>query len=607
MKKPHLRSMHLLLLLFLLFLAGCTQPPVERRYNLDFEEPVADEALSKGWMRFGPEGYALEVDSTTAHSGIHSLHITQGAGGGPFGAALYLMTGRYRGDSITLSGWVRTQGIDEGMASLLLRIDGPDEALQFGNTFDQAIGSHQEEWIQQRLTLPYPREAEAIAVGGILRGPGQVWFDDFTVAIDGQDVEALTPGPKFSYPADQDTAFAAGSGVTFPALTPELIDRLELLGRLWGFLKYHHPAVAAGRYNFDAELFRILPAYLGAGPQVEADQVLLDWIDRLGPVPDCVRCTEPPSNPARNFPITVLTDRLSNTVLRERLAHLYRNRDQGEHYYIAMAPQVGNPAFRNEKDYASMALPDAGYRLLALYRYWNMIQYFFPYVEKTDRDWDEVLPAYIPLTLGAATELAYETTILRLIGEVNDTHANLWGGGDRIDEVRGNRYAAVHLRHLEEGFTVDDYYNDELQDITGLEIGDVLLRIGDRAVADLVTEWRPDYPASNTAARYRDMADDLLRSQEKLLAVTVQRGDRTIELTVPLFPREQLNPYRWVPPRTRPALELLEGNIGYVSLQNITEQDIRMLPDTFRNVDGLVIDIRNSPRPPSPSRWEAGC
>ncbi len=427
-----------------------------------------------------------------------------------------------------------------------------------------------------------------------MHGPGEAWFDNFAVTIDGQPIGQLTPRPPPSYAAARDTAFLTGSRVEFPAVSPEVVDRLDVLGRVWGFVKYHHPAVAAGQHNFDAELFRVLPDYLAAGTQVESETVLLSWIERLGPVAPCDPCAEALRDPVRTVPLTTLTNLLTNELLVEQLGHIYRNRNAGQHYYVGLAPGVGNPDFRHEDGYVTMTLPDAGYRLLTLYRYWNIIYYFFPYVEETDRDWEEVLPTYIAPLLELDDQAEYEYTLLRLIAEINDTHAQL-AGAEWIDHARGNRYAAVHLRHLAAGFTVADYYNDELSDTTGLKIGDVITHLEGRPLEDLVAEWKPDYPASNDAARYRDMARNLLRSKENMLAVTVKRAERTLDLTVPLFPQDQIDQYWGPAPRTRPALELLDDNIGYVSLQNITEQDVKLLPDTFAKVKGLIVDIRNYP------------
>jgi C-terminal processing protease CtpA/Prc len=428
-----------------------------------------------------------------------------------------------------------------------------------------------------------------------LTGPGKAWFDDFTVTIDGQNIEDMEPVPSVSYAAEQDTAFAQSSQVILPKLTAELTNDLGLLGRVWGFLKYHHPAVATGQYHWDKELFRILPDYLRAGTQVQRESVLSNWIERIGPISPCDPCAEKPEGAVRQLSVSELTDRLSNPDLVAKLQEVYTHRPTKTQYYVAMAPMVGNPVFRHEDDYPMMSPPDVGYRLLSLYRYWNMIHYFFPYVEETDRDWDEVLTAYIPQFVDAQNDADYEYAVLRLIAEVNDTHANLWSGAERIAYDRGSNYAAVHLRYLNAGFTVADYYNDELKDATGLEIGDVIQSVDGRPVDRLIAEWKRDYPASNPIARRRNMAGDLLRSREKQLVVTVLREGRSLKRTLPLYPESQLDRYRWIPPRGQPAVAQLPGNIGYINLQNITPQEVDSVRTAFISVDGLIIDIRNYP------------
>jgi len=55
-----------------------------------------------------------------------------------------------------------------------------------------------------------------------------------------------------------------------------------VLGKTWGFLKYYHPDVSKGSYNFDSCLFRILPPVLKAKNKLIRDELLLDWINTLG-------------------------------------------------------------------------------------------------------------------------------------------------------------------------------------------------------------------------------------------------------------------------------------------------------------------------------------
>ena len=64
---------------------------------------------------------------------------------------------------------------------------------------------------------------------------------------------------------------------------------LIALGQLWGFLKYHHPAVSEGKLDWDAELIKIIPSVMNAQNEEEWKVILDNWVDSLGsPAKPCV-------------------------------------------------------------------------------------------------------------------------------------------------------------------------------------------------------------------------------------------------------------------------------------------------------------------------------
>ena len=104
---------------------------------------------------------------------------------------------------------------------------------------------------------------------------------------------------------------------------------------------------------------------------------------------------------------------------------MHRNRPTSQRY-VGCVPNVGNPDFSIEERYATLASPDAGYRLLALFRFWNIITYWFPYRDVMDEDWHAVLADFIPVMMRPLTGDAYRLALIRLIGRIHDTHANIW-------------------------------------------------------------------------------------------------------------------------------------------------------------------------------------
>ena len=120
--------------------------------------------------------------------------------------------------------------------------------------------------------------------------------------------------------------------------------------------------------------------------------------------------------------------------------------------------------------------------------------FFIPsHLKPGSKDWNTTLKEYLPIFLNAENELEYELAALQIIGDINDTHANIWGGADKIKEQRGDYFPAVHVRFIEDKLTVVDYYNPELKDKVGLDIGDVITTINGELVSDLIKEKTPYY------------------------------------------------------------------------------------------------------------------
>ena len=576
-----------------LSLIGYSQTSEIQKLNLDFEQ--IEKGFPAKWEDFGNKDYKIYADSTSAQHGKFSAVIENSESKSEFRALAIDLPNNYNGRSIRLSGYIKTEDVTEGYAGLWMRID---PQVAFDNMNDRGI-TGTSDWKEYEITLPLdPKKTDKIVIGGLLVGKGKMWLDDLQVSIDGKDLGSanLKIYERKVLPAEKDKEFDNGSNIAFPELTNGTTTNLKLLGRIWGFLKYHHPEIAKGNYNWDYELFRILPDYLKIKDDRERDEFLTSWIGKYGKLPVCKKC-KPTSGDAVLKPNLSWIDgsNLSSN-LKSSLREVYDNRNQGENYYIAFHPNVKNPDFINEKPYPNMLYPDSGFRLLSLYRYWNMIEYFYPNKHLTDKNWNTVLKEYIPKFINAKDELEYELAAVQVIGELNDTHANLWGGGDKISELRGDNFAPLRGEFIEDKFVITDYYGPEFSKNTELKIGDIITHINGKSVESIVDSLNTYYPASNEAARLRDIAIDLLRSPEKTLDLKYISKNQPQQHEITLYKREKLNMYHWYKvDKDEKSFKMLEGNIGYITLANIKEKDIPIIKKSFKDTKGTIIDIRNYP------------
>lgn len=568
----------------------CCHAQTVQKFNLGFEKQNDGNLLSDGWIKWG--NYVLSIDSLS-NSGEKSGKITS-TKNARFGSIAYRIPASYKGSSIKLEGYMKIKNVENGFAGLLLRVDGFGKALAFDNMQKQNI-SGTRDWQKYSIELNYPEEADNIYVAGILTGKGEAWFDDFELTIDGKSIQSLKETIRSANKANLDKEFDKGSKVELPELTTGLTDDLDLLGRVWGFLKYYHPEIARGNYNWDYELFRFMPGYLKESKTIIREELLLNWIKGLGEIEKCKKCKQTASDAFLKPDLKWIAASIKNDLLRNELLYIYENRNQGKHFYIRMSQGVGNPEFLNEDAYYNMSYPDDGFRLLAVFRYWNMINYFFPYKHLIDKDWNNTLKEYIPVFTKAQNELEYELAVIQIIGDVKDTHANLYGGNNKIEEWKGNYYAPVHVRFIEKKLVVTDYYNPELKSEAGFEIGDIITRINNREVDDIVSELSKYYPASNKPTRLRNISADMLRSQSTELKIEYIHDGAVRTKMLTLYPEDSLDRYYWYKKNDEKCYKLLNNNIGYVTLMSIKDTDIPEIRNGFKDTKGIIIDIRNYP------------
>jgi len=459
--------------LTILTIYACSQTNmVTTEFNFGFENTSLKQKLPDKWFQWG-SNYLLSIDTTIKHSGNNSVLIqpSENRTTGSFGCVAYSIPARYEVKEIELKAYMKLQDVSDGTIGLMLRIDGSSGTLQFDNMMSRNIMGTSD-WTLYSVKLPYPKEARTIFIGAILSGKGQLWVDDFELLMDGVSLEKVKQIQLKEYKADLDKEFDNGSKIQTFNPTDQNIKDLKTLGLIWGFLKYYHPDIAAGNFNWDYELFRIIPKVVNSKKINERDAIFVEWINQLGQF----ESGEEIQTKSEKIKIEPDLDWIINSNFPDELTSLLlkvKNANRTEdHFYVGLNPGVGNPIFKNEKSYPSMKFPDAGYRILSLYRYWNIIQYYFPYKNLIDEDWKNVLEEFIPEIINANNETEYTLTVLELIARVHDTYANIWGVNSILDNYNGVNYAGVKLAFVENMPVVTGFYDDKSRKESGLKVGD---------------------------------------------------------------------------------------------------------------------------------------
>lgn len=394
----------------------------------------------------------------------------------------------------------------------------------------------------------------------------------------------------------RDREFDRGSGIALDCLEPIQIQNLASLARVWGFLKYHHPRVTAGEFHWDYELFRVMPDILAAPDRDTANTRLFSWLQSLGPIPAQTESSTPRLDVHLPADLAWLNDAALGQPLRRALEQVrHAHLRSGRQFFVSLVPSVRNPVFDHEPNYTGVNLPDPGFQLLALFRYWSIIHYWFPYRDLIEGDWNATLEAFIPRIGLAPTSDTYALELISLIATVHDTHANLWSSIHLRPPV-GDSQLPIAVRFVEDQPVVTHVFPLAENRSNPFQHGDVILALDDKPVAELVREWRPYYAASNEPTRLRDIARFMSRGPAGPVTVRIRRDDATIEIEAQRVLTSSLpKPPLWhdLP---GPAFRLLTPDVAYVKLSEIDPAMIEHYLSLAGPTKGWIVDLRNYPR-----------
>ena len=574
----------LILFLTILLCIGCNAQLSPSKFNLNFDQNIQNKKLPDNWFQWG--NYEIRKDTVNAYSGKYSALIVSDEKGDKFGSIAYRIPANYKGNQISLQGYLKTENVENGFAGLLLRVDGNGTSLAFDNMQNQNVNGTND-WKKYTITLPFPNGAENIFVAGILTGKGKAWFDDFTLTIDGENVQTLKEVEKTLSKVQLDKEFDNGSRFHALDIGKTQIEKLWKLCKIWGFLKYHHPTIAKGEVNWDYELFRILPKIYSS--DFESD--VLKWIQSLGSV-NSESQNNPPLTNAKILPDTkwISDHTFLSPELCQELTKIDQSAREKQNYYISFYPGVNNPNFQNENPYPAIKWDETGYQLLALFRYWNMIEYFFPNKHLIEKDWDNVLLEYIPKMVSCIDELSYKLTVLSLIGEIHDTHANIWQQDKTLSQFFGNNSAPLEIKFIENKAIVVRTFS-QLNSNSNIKVGDIITSINGIETEKVVAEKIKYCPASNYSTKLRDVSKRILRTNDETIKLTFTNQAGNVSETINTVP------FSTIDFRTTKASshDTIKNDIGYIFPGLLVKGEIDEIMKSFLDKKGIIIDLRCYP------------
>ncbi|MHB1050736.1 MAG: T9SS type A sorting domain-containing protein [Bacteroidota bacterium] len=374
------------------------------------------------------------------------------------------------------------------------------------------------------------------------------------------------------------------------------IDRLYYTAKVWGYMKYFHSEVAKGLYNWDSVLIQTLPGVMNAGSDADFNTAMLSMIKKPGPT---VRSIQPPpvipESLKYNLDLTWINDSVFSTEVKDSLNAIKTWIRKRTNAYLGQAFTNGNPTFDKDKQFFvenDTVLPGMNIRLLGLFRYWNCINYFFPYKNLVDKPWESVLKEFITILYSVDTYSTYVRSMMRLRTRLNDAHAILFS------QYFASNYAYYLPLKL---ITIDNNtVVAKVLDSSNIHPGDVILKINGVDIIAYRDSLKNIIQGSNEASLNRNINTFMLRGkQNEKVTVLLETKDGVKETD--LYRSAFASDYYQALLKPGPiwkTIPLPNGivKIGYVDMERLTVGDIPAMYDSLKNTDAIIFDQRNYPQ-----------
>jgi len=365
------------------------------------------------------------------------------------------------------------------------------------------------------------------------------------------------------------------------ALSTDQVEDLYRLAQVWSTAKNYHSGTC--RQDWDAQLLDSIPAVLAAGDAAGFNEELAILLGGLG------------ANEVRDQPLIEtpqwlaqarytgwLQDPRFNDSNRAWLVTVINEFRPRSNCHVGLG-EVGQPSFIQDDGYFEFPRPDAPMRLLALFRYWNIIDTYFPYKNLISESWHQILMEFIPRVYAADDRVTYQKVMREMTARIQDSHA--FFSSPYFDALGWQRYLPFVLKTVEGKLVI---YKHEDSSLLGAEV----LRINGRPVSELVEDYALLVSASNPSTTTREIDGFLNRGEgEARLRVRKNDAELTITTSYELTSQTSLLDGK----QAFYSMDQQECSIGYVDMGRLSRQQVPGMMAEFNRKDALIFDLRNYP------------
>lgn len=375
------------------------------------------------------------------------------------------------------------------------------------------------------------------------------------------------------------------------------VEKYKQTGLVWGLLKYHHPEISNGKFNWDLIFLELAEKAETLETQEDLNLVILNFVNdyKIAGYPKKQNPISLEGTFSKNYDYDWIESTPFSNELRLKLLYLKENALAGD-YYASVSKMTNQVSFKNEVGLENFNYSNKNHRLLLLYSFWNMTQYWNVNKYLFDNSWISNLDPLTEVFLRADTKFSFAIAKAKLLSKINDSHAFLYDSSFK-DSIY--KYVpAFFIRNVNDSLVVTNISNKRLAEIDGVELGDVITKIEGKPINELFeSKVASLLSASNQTFLKKWSTILLFNSIDSINVDIVRHNSEKKNKYIGLYHDYEItDKISMMPPKINKKWSLIEPEIGYLNLGSINPQDLAEAFKEMEHSKGLIVDLRNYPK-----------
>lgn len=375
------------------------------------------------------------------------------------------------------------------------------------------------------------------------------------------------------------------------AQTISEIEKTNAFCSIWGLLKYQHPEVSQGKFNWNDQFIVEFNTLNEIATYGDFSVEMVNWIEKFEtPRTKFKNDANSENKFTKNDEFEWAQNSNFSPELRIVLQKIKNNSNIGN-YYASVNTLSKMVEVDNDKQYPNFDPSNKAHRILFLSSFWNTMKYWNVNIYLTDDKWSSVLTEMI---YEFKDEANFDNAKDKLFSKLNDSHAD-YSYSRFLTSLKN--FPDFGGRIVNDSLVVTRLFNESRT--TTIQKGDVIFAIEGKKLRDYYNAKFSDV-ISTSNSNYLKRAIEksyLLASENDSILVSIRKKEGTIlDRYIKLYPlKYPAEKYVRMQTKVKENWKKMESEIGYLNLHQIDKKELKMAFDAFKNCRGIIIDLRNYP------------